>query len=174
MDETTLNRLRVQDRAELDTLRCAINATGSSLKRDECGDWTLSASRGAVRVCDGVYRAYVGCRSARHWGSVKKSLDAFCTVTLDGDQEGIVRIDRVPAEDQAHQLRDAIGLRRAPSFSTEHRLALSQRAQSWRGFAAGHEPKSDCPVSGARTSPSIVPKTEVDADAISHQAERTV
>jgi hypothetical protein len=53
MDQLRLHRLRVQDRAELSTLLGATHSALNTLRRDQCGDWTISGSRGHIRACDG-------------------------------------------------------------------------------------------------------------------------
>ena len=47
----------------------------------------------------------------RRWTSIKQSL-AFCKLSQDGDDEGILYLDRLPKEDEAEAIRDALGLRK--------------------------------------------------------------
>jgi hypothetical protein len=111
MTRTPLSRLRAGDRIDLERVRSHLHAAFKALRRDECGDPCITGSRGAIRANSGVISVYVVCRSARHWGYVRKSLLGFCAVTQDGDEEGVLRLERPPIGDEIAQLRDAIGLR---------------------------------------------------------------
>jgi hypothetical protein len=90
MDQPGLNRLRVQDRDELSTLLTVLHGAMNALHRDECGDWTIAASRGHIRACDGTFHVYVRCRSPMHWTYAKRQLAGFATVYQDGDDEGVL------------------------------------------------------------------------------------
>jgi hypothetical protein len=111
LDQATLSRLRQQDRADLERLLAALNGAINAIRRDECGDPSIMGSRGKIYACEGVFSVYAACRSPRHWTFVKRSLAGFCTVTQDGDDEGFLRLDRMPTTDEAATLRDVIGLR---------------------------------------------------------------
>jgi hypothetical protein len=110
MDQAKLNRLRRQDRAELETLLTALHGAKNSLRPDDCGDPTITGSRGTIRACNGKYSVYLQCHSIRAWNAAKKQL-AFATVSQDGDDEGILTFTRVPTQDEAETIRDYIGLR---------------------------------------------------------------
>jgi len=71
MDQAQLNRLRAQDRAELVTLLTAVNGALNSVRRDDCGDWTIAGSRGTIRACNGKFYVYIPCRSAVTWNNAK-------------------------------------------------------------------------------------------------------
>jgi hypothetical protein len=109
--KSDLAKLRAHDHVDLQGILSHLRGAFRALRRDECGDPCITGSRGTIRANSGVISVYVACRSARHWGFVKKSLIGFCTVTQDGDDEGVLRFDRLPAGDEIVQLRDAIGLR---------------------------------------------------------------
>jgi hypothetical protein len=98
MDQASLNHLRQEDRKQLETLLAAINGAMNALRRDACGDWTITGSRASG--------------SAKAWTYAKRALASLCPViTQDGDREGILILDQMPDADQAATLRDYIGLR---------------------------------------------------------------
>jgi hypothetical protein len=136
MDQSPLNRLRQQNRADLAGLLEAINGASNALRRDECGDPVITGSRGAIRSCNGKFSVYVTCRSARHWHFVKKALSGFCAVTQDGDDDGIVQLKHVPTGDEVARLRDAIGLRQTRPNAADHLASFAFSAASEGDFSA--------------------------------------
>lgn len=129
MDQAKLNHLRLQDRAELETLLDALNGAKNAIKRDECGDFVIAGSRGTVRACDGKYYAYIPCRSAATWKNAKKKLASLATPSQDGDQEGILLLSRMPDTDEAETLRSYIGLRQTHNVTEEQRQNFKERVR---------------------------------------------
>jgi hypothetical protein len=104
------------ERDNLARLREALNGALNSLRRDECDVWRLKGSRGHVYADGDGWVLFVACRSARHWTSTKSPL-AFCRVTQDGDDEGCLRLDRLPTKAEAEEIRHVIGLRQTHEAS---------------------------------------------------------
>jgi hypothetical protein len=100
----------IVERASLEKLREALNGALNSLRRDECDNWRLKGSRGHIYSDGDGWVLFVACRSSRHWTSTKKRL-AFCRITQDGDDEGCLRLDRLPTEAEADEIRHVTGLR---------------------------------------------------------------
>ena len=117
MDQTTLHRLRAQDRSDLSTLLAAVNGAKRGLRLDECGDPTIFGSCGAIRACGGTFHVYVACRSPKAWTYAKRQLASFTTVHQDGDEEGVLALSRLPDGTEAATLRDYIGLRQTREVS---------------------------------------------------------
>jgi hypothetical protein len=115
-------------------LLTALGAWDRALRRDECGAWTISGTRGTVHTWgDGkTWVLYVACRSALHWTHTKKRL-GFCQVTQDGDDEGCLRLHQLPTVEQAAVIRDALGIRKRQHVSA----AVLERAAS-RASALSH------------------------------------
>jgi hypothetical protein len=138
MDQARLNRLRAEDRAELVELLEALNGAANSLRRDECGDQTIFGSRGHIRACDGTFSIYVCCRSARQWTFAKRQM-VFCQVGQDGDDEGILRLARLPTSNEAEVIRRYIGLHQTRQVSPEQARWLHptplQKARSSQNIA---------------------------------------
>jgi hypothetical protein len=92
------------DRDSLLSLVAALDASPRALRRDECGDWQITGKHGHVYVDGACYLLCVMTgESPRRWGFVKKRL-RFCRLTQDGDDEGGLYLDRLPAPDEAERL----------------------------------------------------------------------
>lgn len=121
------------DRKQQRALLLALNAWDRALRRDDCGAWCISGTRGSVHTWgDGVsWALYGACRSARHWTATKARL-SFCAVTLDGDEEGCLRLQQLPTAAQANVIRDALGIRKRVEFGAED---LARRRASMKSMA---------------------------------------
>ena len=113
------------DRHQQERLLTALDAAPSQLRRDECGSWIIGGQRGAIHTWgDGkTWLAYVMGRSTRHWTMTKRRL-AFMTVTQDGDDEGCLRLSRLPTPEQAAVIRNALALRKRRGLTEESRTRL--------------------------------------------------
>ncbi|MEX0853889.1 MAG: hypothetical protein WD036_11495 [Bauldia sp.] len=89
--------------------------------------------------------AYVTCRSARHWTATKRRL-GFMTVTQDGDDEGCLRLFRLPTPEESALIRDTLGLRKRRTLTEESRTKLIAAGVNGR-FQAGR----------AATAPGSIP-----------------
>ncbi len=70
--------------------------------------------------------------SPRRWTNTKKRL-AFCNVSQDGDDEGVLALDRLPTPEEASIIREAIGIRKRRHLSAEERAQKAitlERARS--------------------------------------------
>jgi hypothetical protein len=155
MREIALNYFRQRDRADLAVLLGTVNGAHTALKRDQRGDPVIAGSRGSIRACNGSFSIHVACRSRRHWFFVKKAMASFCTIAQDGDDEGILRLNRLPVGEEAGRLRAAIGLRQTrppPAVSISSRLQGQINAKYAPKTARGHltTPDSEEAVSGPR------------------------
>jgi hypothetical protein len=108
------------DRAQQRALLLALNAWNRALRRDECGDWTISGTRGTIHTWGNgkSWVLYVSCNSGQHWTWVKKKVP-FCTVTQDAHDEGVLRLDQLPTPGQADILRDLLGIRKRREVCAE-------------------------------------------------------
>lgn len=124
----------IADRDIQRRLMQALHATYTALRRDECGGWRINGTRGHVYTWggDGGWLLFVASGSARRWTADKKRL-AFCLVTQNDDDEGVVRMFGPPTPEQAAVLRQVLGIRRRVTYSAEvlaakreHALALDR------------------------------------------------
>ena len=101
-------------------LLAALGARTRVLRRDECGAWRITGTRGSIHTWgDGqTWAMWVGCRSAQHWTWTKKAL-AFCTVAQDGEDEGCLRLHALPRPEQAKTLRETLGIRKRVEYSPD-------------------------------------------------------
>jgi hypothetical protein len=128
MNRATLTRLRAQDRQELEALRVVLNGARNALRRDECGDWAITGSRGTIRAVGGGFMVYIGCRSALHWTHARKQLAAFAQVRQDGHDEGVLALTRMPTPEEAATLRYYIGLRQTVFVPSDRAQTFAQPA----------------------------------------------
>jgi hypothetical protein len=124
------------DRDRLAGLLDALDASASALRRDECGDWMLRGSRGHIQGPPEAFYLCLVCHSPLAWTWAKKRL-AFCRITQNGDDEGILRLDRLPSPEEATEIRDLLGIRKRYS---EAELQARRERGIKRGFQPVHSP----------------------------------
>jgi hypothetical protein len=134
-----------QDKAQLAELLDALNASPSVLRRDEAGLWILRGRPGCYVSTWGDPPSPNGCGvasgadwqlvvtpeqeiSALQWTWFKKRL-AFCEVTQDGDNEGCLRLHRLPTPAEAEEIRDVVGIRKRVELSADE---LARRQEQGR------------------------------------------
>jgi len=137
------------DRRQQETLLTTLDAAPSQLRRDECGLWIIGGRRGAIHTWgDGkTWGVYVMGRSTRHWTMIKRRL-AFMSVTQDGDEEGCLRLFRLPTPQEAVVIRDVMGLRKRVDYAPEtleRKRASMAKAGLARGAARVPMPDADMP-----------------------------
>jgi hypothetical protein len=150
------------NRTHLDTFLTALDASAIALGRPVCrgwvGDYQITGKHGHVLADGAGFLLYVTTPqrdrrdpddkirtygSSRRWNNVKRQL-IFAHLIQDGDDEGVLRLDRLPTEAEAGAIRDCLGIRRRRHLSPE---ALAQ-ARSALELAAGRA-KSPVPEPGS-------------------------
>jgi hypothetical protein len=87
-------------KARLEALMRGLSAS-PRLGRDECGDWAINGRLGHIFSDGAALLLYVTTEeSVRRWNNIKHRLD-FCCVVQDGDDEGCLQLDRMPAPTEA-------------------------------------------------------------------------
>ena len=124
---------RSKDRPAMLTLVDTLATRPQLLRRDECGDWNLFGKAGHVYAIPeaNAYYFMVRCRSSKTWNHLKRRL-SFCTLTQDGDDEGVFRLSGLPNETQAGLLRTALGLPLRRRLSPEHCAKLVAHAKPFK------------------------------------------
>jgi hypothetical protein len=120
---------RKPDRDLLLGLIAALTVSKANLRRDPCGDWNI---RGRVSTdgvggrisTDGVwYYLHLRLGTKRKWENAKRKL-TFLTVTQDGDDEGVLKMDALPTAEQAKIIRKRLGLRKLATPNDKQRATL--------------------------------------------------
>jgi hypothetical protein len=103
----------VQNKERIEQLADALEISRRNLRKDECGQWTVSGKGRHLQTFDDQsYLLYVVAYSSRKWGAIKRKAKALgWEVTQDGDDEGCFRFG-LPDAGQSKFLRELLGLRR--------------------------------------------------------------
>ena len=119
-------------RAALLELVKALGCRDNALRRDECGDWRIEGRSGHIYAVPGSlnrpvtpgFQIYVERESVREWSYAKKALKPFTDLTNDGDDEGMLFLDRLPTADEAEVIRQYVGVAKKRVLSEEERARL--------------------------------------------------
>ena len=142
----------MSDRAHLDTFLIAVEASPGALGRPDCrgwvGDYQITGKHGHVLADHPGFLLYVT-GSVQRWKKAKRTLPG--TVTQDGDDEGILRLDRLPAPAEAAAVRDLIGIRKRRHMTAEALSNLERARGSIKSrFSASplvhSEPPAPAPI----------------------------
>jgi hypothetical protein len=134
------------DRACLGLMHAALNAANNAVRPDDCRLWTVGASRGYVSTWgDGqTWMLAVGSKTPRHWTFAKKRLTVFpglAQLTQDGDEGGVFRLMRLPAPEEAAEIRRAAGIRQSkPSPSAGRRFTPAKTEDTATSMRFGGRP----------------------------------
>lgn len=121
---------RQEDKRYLRLLTKALDVSEGRIKLDECGDWNIFGKRGHICTdSTGWWYLFTSCDTERKWNNTKKNL-SFMEVSQDGDDEGILKLNRIPFRDEAQMVRKVIGLRPRTKLTEEGRELLKIRLRS--------------------------------------------
>jgi hypothetical protein len=67
---------------------------------------------------------------AQGWNKAKRAL-AFARVSQDGDDEGILILDRLPTKTEAEAIRHHLGVAKRKEIGPEQLKTLQERARGW-------------------------------------------
>jgi hypothetical protein len=128
------------DRAQLWQLLAALGAWRRAFRRDTCNAWCIRGAAGHIYTWgDGrTWALWVRCRSPRHWTATKRRL-AFCDLTQDCDDEGSLRLRRLPTPAEATVIREVLGIRKRAELGPaelERRRALGKQLAQRPGRAS--------------------------------------
>jgi hypothetical protein len=116
------------DKRYLKKLTRALDISDRRIKLDGCGDFNIFGTRGKIST-DGEYWYLCVQRTLRTWNNVKKNL-SFMEVHQDGDEEGVLRLARMPFRDEASLVRKTLGVRPRTVLTEEGRAALKIRLKT--------------------------------------------
>jgi len=145
-----------ESRAALLRLVEALNASPTTLRRDECGDWRIIGKTGHIYTVPGIpwgdarglegYQVYCAPGSPRSWGFAKKAM-SFCRIPQDGDEEGMLFLDRLPTTLEAEVIRDKLSIRKRREIGEEQLARLRKWASDNRAVQPPELASDDKPVS---------------------------
>lgn len=115
-----------KDRAYLKKLCKALDVSENRLKEDEYNDWNIVGLRGHIFTDQEYWYLFTSPESVRKWNITKRQL-SFMEVSQDGDDEGILRCNRMPSRFEAMEVRKVIGVRPTKKLTEEQRQALISR-----------------------------------------------
>lgn len=102
---------RLGDKLFLQEMAERMNCSQSKIKLDGCGDWNIFGRNGHLYTDGlGVLFFYYAPNSIRKWNNFKKRFN-FMEVHVDGDDEGISAMYRLPTEEEGEMLRKALKLK---------------------------------------------------------------
>jgi hypothetical protein len=110
---------RIEDKRYLTELLDHLDVSSSRLKRDGCLDWNIVGRKGHIFTDTVYWYAFVNETTKRKWSSIKHKL-SFMELNQDGDDEGILKLERMPSYEEAEVIREIIGLNKRPAMSEAH------------------------------------------------------
>lgn len=142
---------RSEDKRLLLRLSEALETSDRRMGLDPCGDWNIRGSRGHISTDARLWYVYIPAGSPRRWTAIKKKL-AFLDLHVDGDDEGILKLERMPVPAEARIIRKTLGLRQKPQLTEADRAELKNRlnAPSKKGVSGDF---SGLPASGGYQPP---------------------
>ena len=128
---------RADDRVRLQAMLTALDASSVALHRDlhrgegRNGDHGIHGKLGHIYADGTGFLLCVNAKderyqSLRRWTNIKRRL-AFCRITQDGDDEGCLRLDRLPTPAEAVLIREALGIKRKRHLTPENLATLKNR-----------------------------------------------
>jgi hypothetical protein len=140
---------RLEDKKYLKKLALAADISESRIKLDECGDWNIKGIRGHIFTDGDYWYVYINQVGTRKWTSIR-NLFYFMEITQDGDDEGVLRCNRMPSRDEAREVRKVIGVRPRTMLTEEQRAVLKNRfkSSSQRGVSSAGIDLNDKRVPG--------------------------
>jgi hypothetical protein len=116
MHPDAIAQIRQLQHHDLAILRDVISASKACLQRDDDGDWWIKGERGYVTSSSGSFTICIDER----WRSARRALCDFTIVISDYRDAGTLQFTRLPADDEAALLRDALGIRAARPHAADH------------------------------------------------------
>jgi hypothetical protein len=126
-----------QDKAHLAKLVDALCASPSCVCLDECRLWIIRGRSGCYASTFGDGKEWLLVvtptveLSGQAWTWAKKRLK-FCKLTQDGDNEGCFRLERLPTESEAIEVRDILGIRKRTDLSPDEVARRQELARRMR------------------------------------------
>lgn len=133
-----------KDKLYLQELIEALDISINSLKLDTCRDYNLVGRRGIISTEGDSWYLYTSWNTKAKWTVTKKRLN-FMEVSQDGDEEGILKLSRMPTSEEAQLVRKICGFSKRPVLTEEERArrkSLSTSLQKHGVFSTNIELKT--------------------------------
>jgi hypothetical protein len=98
--------------------------------RYECGDPRINGKRGHIYAVPEGFQLYYVCESRKAWTYAKRAL-SFARVTQDGDEEGMLIMDRLPTAEEAEAIRSYLGINKEREYDDETLARLREKGWQW-------------------------------------------
>lgn len=142
----------------------ALGCRDACLRRDECGDWRINGKYGHIYAVPGIpwggmekmegFQLYFrGAAefdepsSSRGWTFAKEAM-SFAKVTQDGDEEGMLFLDRLPTPQEAEVIRDKLRIPKKAEYSEEVMGQKREAMLKARAKIGARTASDDPPVHG--------------------------
>lgn len=120
---------RSEDKRLLQQLSDSLETSYQRIRLDECGDWNIFGRKGKISTDTKLWYVYIPGQTKRQWNAAKHKLK-FMEVSQDGDEEGILKLERMPNLEEAKIIRKVLGLRQRVVLTEEDRALLKIRFKS--------------------------------------------
>jgi hypothetical protein len=138
--------LRREAREALAVFAQALGSAASALRRDECGDPRINGKRGHIYAVPEGFQLYCVCESRKAWTYAKRAL-SFAVVTQDGDEEGMLIMDRLPTTEEAEVIRGYLGINKEREYDEATLARLREKGRQWGEDRRKNSPSPVEPVS---------------------------
>lgn len=118
---------RENDKILLEKLSEHLSTSEDRIRLDDCGDWNIFGRRGHIFTDSKLWYVFVAETTKRKWSAIKAKLK-FMEVSQDGDDEGILKLERMPLQEEAEAIREVLGLNKRPELTEEQRAKLVERS----------------------------------------------
>lgn len=118
---------RENDNILLEKLSEHLSTSEDRIRLDDCGDWNIFGRRGHIFTDSKLWYIFVAETTKRKWSAIKAKLK-FMEVSQDGDDEGIMKLERMPLQEEAEAIREVLGLNKRPELTEEQRAKLVERS----------------------------------------------
>jgi hypothetical protein len=129
---------RLDDKRLLQGLSDALATSGRRIRLDPCGDWNILGARGHIFTDAKLWYVFVAADSKRRWTSIKHKL-SFMHLSQDADDEGVMKLERMPTPAESKIIRKVLGLRQKTQLTEDQQAELKSRFNpSPKGVSEAH------------------------------------
>jgi hypothetical protein len=109
----------------------ALLSRDKALRRDENGDWRILGKKGHVYAVPEGFQIWISGGTAAWWTAAKRKLK-YPQLCMDGDDEGVFILNRLPTSTEAELIRHYCGIAKKREISEEERARLVAATTAFR------------------------------------------